>query len=283
MRQPTAAPISSKTVIAGGSGAGGRGALKACGPARPSLSETLMPRPGARAEQQIATFTEEVCAALGEELVCLALHGSAAGDEWVAGRSDINTAVVVPRVTFAVLERLAPLVARWRQRGFALPVVMDYEYLRRARDAFPMELDDIRRQHRLLAGADLFADLALDPAALRRECEHEARGKLLRLRVLFLETGRKPAALEQLMVESAKSFIVVLRHVLHLRHTDGGHGYAAVLAAGEGIVGPLPTMRKLLALRAGDARLPPAALRAEFGPYLGEVERIVEAVDALDA
>jgi len=64
---------------------------------------------------------------------------------------------------------------------------------------------------------------------------------------------------------------------------DDGRLAAAVLAAGEGIVGPLPTMRKLLAHRAGDARLPPAVLRAEFGPYLGEVERIVEAVDALDA
>ncbi len=242
-----------------------------------------MPRPGARAEQQIATFTEEMRTALGEELVCLVLHGSAAGDEWVAGHSDINTALVVPRVTLAVLERLAPLVARWRERGFALPVLMDYEYLRRARDAFPMELDDIRRQHRLLAGADLFADLTLDPAALRRECEREARGKLLRLRALFLEAGRTPAAIEQLMVGSAKSFVVVLRHLLRLRHIDGGYGYAAVLAAGEGIVGPLPTIRKLLLHRAGEARLSPAALRAEFGAYLGEVERIVEAVDALDA
>src|SRR5205814_8126819 len=129
--------------------------------------------------------------------------------------SDSTPARAVPRVAFAVLERLAPLVARWRPRGFALPVVMDYEYLRRARDTFPMELDDIRRQHRLLAGADLFADLALDPAALRRECEHGARGKLLRLRVLFRETGGKPAALEQLRVGSAKTFIVVLRQVLH--------------------------------------------------------------------
>src|SRR5213593_438174 len=76
-----------------------------------------MPRSGARAEQEIATFTKEVCAALGEELVCLALHGSAAGDEWVAGRSDVNTALIVPRMTFAVLERLAPVVARWRQRA----------------------------------------------------------------------------------------------------------------------------------------------------------------------
>jgi len=242
-----------------------------------------MPRPGARAEREIATFTEEMRAALGEEFVCLVLHGSAAGDEWVAGRSDLNTALVVPRVTLAVLECLAPLVARWRERGFALPVVMDYEYLRRARDTFPMELDDISRQHRLLAGTDLFANLTLDPKALRRECEREARGKLLRLRALFLETGRTPAAIEQLMVESVKSFLVVLRHLVHLRHADGGHGYGAVLAAGESIVGPLPTMRKLLAFRAGDARLSPAALRAAFGAYLAEVERIVEGVDALDA
>ncbi len=242
-----------------------------------------MPPPGARAEKEITAFAEAMRAALGEELVSLVLHGSAAGDDWVAGQSDINTALVVPRVTLAVLERLAPLVARWRERGFALPVVMDDEYLRRARDTFPMELDDISRQHRLLAGTDLFANLTLDPAALRRECEREARGKLLRLRALFLEAGRTPAAIEQLMVESVKSFIVVLRHLLRLRQADGGYGYAAVLAAGEGIVGSLPTIRKILALRSGEARLSPAALRAEFGAYLGEVERIVEAVDALDA
>ena len=241
-----------------------------------------MPPPGARAEKEIAAFAEAMRAALGEELVSLVLHGSAAGDDWVAGQSDINTALVVPRVTLAVLERLAPLVARWRERGFALPVVMDYEYLRRARDTFPMELDDISRQHRLLAGTDLFANLTLDPAALRRECEREARGKLLRLRALFLEVGGAPA-IDRLMVESVKSFIVVLRHLLRLRHADAGYGYGAVLAAGEALLGPLPTIRKVLAHRAGDPRLPPAALRAEFGPYLAEVERIVEAVDALDA
>jgi len=242
-----------------------------------------MPRPGARAEQEIATFTEEMVAALGQELVCLVLHGSAAGEDWVTGRSDVNTALVVPRVTLALLERLAPLVARWRERGFALPVVMDHEYFRRARDVFPMELDDISRQHRLLAGADLFLDLTLERVALRRECEREARGKLLRLRALFLETGRTPAVIEQLMVESVKSFIVVLRHLIRLRQADVGHAYGPVVTAGERIVGPLPTIRKLLAHRGGDARATPAALRAEFGAYLAEVERIVEAVDALDA
>ncbi len=242
-----------------------------------------MPRPDARTEGRIAAFTAEVEAALGEALVCLALHGSAAGDDWVADRSDVNVAIVVPEVTLAILERLAPLVVRWRARGFASPVIMDREYLARARDTFPMEIDDVRRQHRLLAGTDVFAEVAVDAAALRRECEHEARGKLLRLRALFLETAASPAALERLMVESLKSFLVVLRHLLRLRGAPDAHGYRAVLERGEAVLGPLPTLRRLLDHRDGGARLPLRALRAEFGAYLAEVGRIVAAVDALDA
>jgi hypothetical protein len=184
-----------------------------------------MARLDARAEAQIVAFTDEVRAALGDRLVALVLHGSAAGDDWVAGRSDVNTAIVVPRLDVAVLELLAPLVARWRQRGFALPVLMDREYLAGARDTFPMELDDIRRQHRVLAGEDVFADFVLDARALRRECEYEARGKLLRLRALFLETARTPAAIESLMASSVKSFLIVLRHLLRLRGADHQHGY----------------------------------------------------------
>jgi len=242
-----------------------------------------MARPGGRVEADIARFTDEVRVALGQELLCLVLHGSAAGDEWVPGRSNLNTAVVVPRVTLEVLERLAPLVGRWRRRGFALPVVMDRDYLARARDTFPMELDDIRRQHRLLAGTDSFEPLHLERAALRRECEYEARGKLLRLRALFLETARTRAAIDALMTESLKSFLIVLRHLLRLRHEERAHGYHDVLAAGERVLGPLPTLRRLLEHRGGEARLGRAALRAEFGAYLAEVERIVEAVDALGA
>ena len=242
-----------------------------------------MARPGARVEAEIAAFADDVRGALGDALVSLVLHGSAAGTDWVPERSDLNTALVVPRVDLAVLERLAPPVARWRERRFALPVVMDEEWLARARDTFPMELDDIRRQHRLLAGTDVFAGLELDPAALRRECEHEARGKLLRLRALFLETARRAEAIEELMVESFKSFMVVLRHLLRLRGVEGGHAYAEVLAAAEQALGPLPALRQLLGHRTGEGPVDSAALRAAFGAYLVDVARIVTAVDTLGA
>ena len=242
-----------------------------------------MAQPDARLEREIAAFTQEVVRVCGDSLVCLVLYGSAAGGDWVAERSDVNTAVVVSRVTLTTLEALVPVVTRFRRRGFALPLLVDPEFLDGARDTFPMELDDIGRRHRLLAGTDVFAAIAVDAGAVRRECEHEARAKLLRLRALFLDVAGTPVALERLMVESLKSFLVLLRHLLELRGTRTGPGYADVLAAGEEVLGPLPVMRRLLDHRAGTVRWRPAALRAEFGAYLAELERIVAGLDGLHA
>jgi hypothetical protein len=241
-----------------------------------------MARPDTRAEARIEAFAREVQSALGDALVCVVLHGSAAGDDWVPGRSDLNTVVVTRRLTVDVLERLAPVVARHRTDGFAAPVLMDDEYLAGARDTFPMELDDIRRQHRLLVGRDVFSTLEVARQALRTECEREARGKLLRLRALFLRVADRPQELERLMVESLKSFLIVLRHLTRLRGADPRPDYDEILRAGEAQLGPLPTMRRLLAHRNGQ-RLAAPELRGAFGAYLGEVERIVAAVDALDA
>ena len=240
-----------------------------------------MPSPDARTEQRLSAFAREVEGALGGQLICLVLHGSAAGEDWIGGRSDVNTAIVVPRVTAAVLEALVPVIGRWRRQGITPPVVLDDEYFAGARDTFPMELDDIRRQHRVLAGRDVFATLALDRDALRRECEREARVKLFRLRALFLETAASPRALERLMVDSVKSFLIVLRHFLGLRGGDAPFAYGAVLAAGETLLGPLPTMRRLLERRAAHGRIDRRALRGEFAAYLAEIERIVAAIDAL--
>jgi predicted nucleotidyltransferase len=233
----------------------------------------------ARVAADVRRFADAVQAALGADLVCIAVHGSAASGEWVPGRSDVNTVVVVPTVTITVLDRLAPVVATFRARGFALPVVMDREYLAQARDTFPMELEDIRRQHAVVAGTDAFADLRLDHAALRQECEREARGKLLRLRALYFDARATPGGLEHLLLESQKSFLVVLRHLLWLRGVDVAPGYAAVVAAGERLLGPLPVMRQLLARRTGAGELPHDA----FAAYLGEVGRVVAAVDATPA
>src|SRR2546427_196358 len=144
-----------------------------------------MPGPDARTERRLSAFARGGEEALGRQLVCLVLPGSAAGGGWGAGRSDLNTPIVVPPLTPEVLGTPVPLGGR------------------------------------------------------------------------------------------------VLRHLLGLRGGDAPFAYADVLAAGEALLGTLPTMRRLLERRAGLGRLDRRALHGAFAAYLGEIERIVAAVDAL--
>jgi hypothetical protein len=236
-----------------------------------------MPMLDPRAEQQLEAYAAEVMQALGDAAVGVVLYGSAAGADWVAGRSDINTAIVVRRATVASLDALAPVVARWRAKGFALPVLLDQDQVAQANRLFPMELDDIRRQHRLLAGRDPFAGLGTDEAALRRECAQEAFGKLLRLRAYYVEHAARPADLAAMMVDSVKSFITVIRHLLRLRGVGEPRDFAAVLGAGEAVLGPLPAMRQVLEQREARA---PAGLGPLAPRYVDEIERLVAAVVA---
>lgn len=229
-------------------------------------------------EQDVAAYARDVQAALGAACIGVILYGSAAGVDWVAGRSDLNTVVVLERVSVAALDALAGVMVRWRAKGFALPVVLDREQVERARLLFPMELDDIARQHCLLIGTDPFAGTSVDEAALRRECAQEAFGKLLRLRAFYLAHAGDPSALGRMMTESLKSFLIVIRHLLRLRGDTVPHAYEAALAAGEGMVGALPAMRQVLAHRVDAATPDPARLRALAGDYVGEVERVVAAV-----
>src|SRR5258705_9395802 len=113
-----------------------------------------MPAPDARLERDLAGFVHDVERALGHALVGVSLYGSAATGDWVRGTSDVNTMLVVRAVTSAVLDALAGPLAAWRKRGFALPLVVDDEFLERACDVFPMELDDARRAHRTLHGPE---------------------------------------------------------------------------------------------------------------------------------
>jgi predicted nucleotidyltransferase len=242
-----------------------------------------MPTADARLERDLAGFVRDVERALGSALVGVSVYGSAATDEWVRTRSDVNTLIVVNGVTSGVLDALAATLPSWRRRGFALPLVVDEEFLERARDAFPMELDDARRAHRTLVGPDVFAGIQVDRSQLRRQCEHDARAKLLRLRALYLDTAADGRALEQLLVQSLTTFLVILRHVIHLRGDEAPFAYPDVLAHGERLLGPLPAFHRVLDHRRGGARLARRELRAEFSRYLADAERVVAAVDALHA
>ncbi|MGD9762914.1 MAG: hypothetical protein AB7V27_04280 [Candidatus Binatia bacterium] len=239
-----------------------------------------MSNPGDRAARYLEEYAGEVRRALGEDCVSVVLYGSAAGVDWVEGKSDLNTVIVVRRIGVRALDALAPVIARWRPRGLALPVLLDSGQVEQGTHLFPMELDDIQRQHRVLAGLDLFAAIQTEEAALRRECAQEAFGKVLRLRALYMEHAADAPALERMITESVKSFVIVLRHLLRLQGQPVPAEYDGAVLAGEAVIGPLPAMRRALAQRSADR---PSGLVQVAREYVEEAERLVAAVTELCA
>lgn len=233
----------------------------------------------ARTEKAIKEVAETVRGLFGRDLVCVALYGSAAGDDFVPGRSDLNFAIVVERLTFTHLKALHAHLPGWHKRGVATPLLLDRRWLQRSRDVFPMEFHDLQAQHRMLYGEEVFATLAIDSRHLRYQAEREARGKLLRLRALYAEVGADRARLEALMLDSVKTFLIIMRNLTRLRGAGAHAPYVQVLDQFESHVGiAFPTMRHLLQIKLETQRWSDG-IDATFSSYLDEVERLVDLVD----
>lgn len=235
----------------------------------------------ARTEQ----FLEEVVGALrsglGNDVISIALYGSATGPDYVEGKSDVNLVVVLESLEVRHLRALVPHVRAWRKKRIATPLLLDRAFLRNSLDVFPMEFSDLRERHRLLYGEDVFSSLDIDLGKLRDQCEREIRGKLLHLHEAYLELAGTKGAVEALLLDSLKAFVAILRGLNRLRGIAGTGSSEEVVAAFARAFGcELPALRELLAIRKGQAgwdRRPEDL----FASYATELRQLVRVVDAL--
>ncbi|MCX8103415.1 MAG: hypothetical protein N3E42_03100 [Candidatus Bipolaricaulota bacterium] len=241
-----------------------------------------MRRLDTKTEQTIEKFAHEIQTLYGDDLVSLILYGSAAGTDFVPDRSDLNFLVVLKRVTPDALRKAMPLVRAWHREKIATPLFVDPEFLRSSLDVFPIEFLDMQEQHRLLAGRDILLELQISPKNLHVQCEEELKGKLLNLRRAYVETGGRVAALEELMVSSLKSFLVITRHLLRLKGLQPAREFLEILVQAEETFGiSLEAIRDVHSLRLGMIRLEKSDAQALFDRYVADVEQLAACADAL--
>ncbi len=226
----------------------------------------------------IETLGQTLAQGLGKNLACLAVYGSAADDSFRPEHSDINLVVVLQKVEFADLELIGELL-RAQQKSqklrIATPLVIAPSFLQDARDSFPMELADIARRHRILAGEDLLADVQVSAQRLRDEAEREARGKLLRLRAMVMH---RPAAdeIREGLMGLLSSFTVIERALMG--EEAGGLDLFERIEARQSI--RLTSMRKLQKIRDGAEQWPGEPfLHDLLRDTTLEVENLVQWVD----
>ena len=121
-------------------------------------------------------------------------HAHAEGPGHTAGHGrelrPTHTLAVVDSMTSDDLRACAVRVGAWHEAGLATPLLIADHEFEQSLDAFPLEFGAILSDHSVVAGANPFESLTVDPADLRRACEVQARSHLLHLREGYLETRR---------------------------------------------------------------------------------------------
>jgi hypothetical protein len=225
-------------------------------------------------ERIVTEAGAELGGAFGSELRSVVLYGSAETADFRPERSDINFAAVAEPITFGHLQRVAQWYARWRVERVAAPLLLAPSDLTRSLDVFPLEMLDIQARHRTLVGDDLFSRIVVAPANVRLECEREAKGKLVRLRALYLELAGSPVEIRELMLDSRKTFLHVMRGLAFLRGAPWETRETSVIAAFTQLFGVAMPIFATLA-----SRRDPGAIETRFADYLREIEALAALAD----
>ena len=163
---------------------------------------------------ELKNFVGSLAGAHGDNLKSVVLYGSSVVGGLVDDDAPKKVLVVLDRITPADLRAAHSLAEDWRAEGNPLPVYFTNEEMEDAADVFPIEFIDMSQVRHVLYGKDPFEALDIGTRNLRHQLEYELRGKLLRLRRLYMTTSHNPTRHAELMANSLDSFAVLFRHVL---------------------------------------------------------------------
>ena len=230
-------------------------------------------------EDKLDGFVKNLREAHGENLKSVVLYGPAlVGDQLDEDRPK-NILVVLNRITPDDLKAAHDVAEEWRLQGNPLPVYFTSREVIDSSDVFPIEFIDMSRHRLVLYGDDPFVGLEISTQNLRHQLEYEFRGKLIRLRTLYITASHNPNRLARLMVDSLDSFVVLFRHVLEML------GGKASFDKRECIMGLADTLNldkrvftRLFDYEADEELWLEAETNETFAAYLREIERVINAV-----
>lgn len=212
----------------------------------------------------------------GNRLYSVCAYGQTTGPD-----DEIQSIVLVDRLTFEDLAACVPLGQKWDRAGLAVPLILERDEFARTLDVFPLEYGEIIANHVHIYGDDPFEGLEVPLEDLRRGCEFHAKSHLIHLREAFLETGGNPKDVARLISASAPGYRRLLTNLLPLVSPAGAemdpHDLAAAAESTVGV--PAAVTNEIIAAQssAPSTIVDPTALLAR---YIDAVEHLWEYVDA---
>jgi hypothetical protein len=218
----------------------------------------------------------------GTNLVSVIVYGSAILAPGNPKKSDYQVLIVANRLAANDLRHARPVVQWWTSYGYTIPVFFTAKELDNSLDVYPIEFRHMKRAYRVLFGKDPLADREISKAHLRWQTEHELRGKLLRLRSLYLPASISSQDLTGLMTESIVSFVRFMRPILEMIGEEPPLGrLATVKKVGERLHIDISPLIRVLQLRDNSIELLDMEVQDLFAGYLDCLEKVIDTVDKI--
>lgn len=171
-------------------------------------------------QKSVQTLCETLNREIGASLQNLTIVGSAVTDDFVAGKSDINSVLVVDSIdmrVLSVLSEMGPAMGRKRLRA---PLLMTPAYIQRSCDVFAVEWLDFQRFHQTVQGTDPFESLVFEKEHVRLQCERQFKSVQVRVRQGYISSAEKKDILAGLLTGAAKELLPYLRAMLWLEGVE---------------------------------------------------------------
>lgn len=217
-----------------------------------------------------------------ENILSILLYGSATGKFYVPKESDINLMVIFKDLEFTQLKSSLKLVNEGIPKKINAPLFLSLAHIESSKDVFPVEFLEIKENHVLLYGKDLFTGIDIDQKHIRLICEREIKGKLIRLRQAYLEVGLKKKGIEALMKESMYSLIPVFRALIRIKGQKPPVDKEKILAdLGDCYGLDKDIFIAILRDKMNDEKIAGQDVEIFFEKYISEIKKLAITVDKL--
>ena len=166
---------------------------------------------------RITEFSDKILKELGDNVLSMLVYGSAAGINYNPAVSNINIAIIVKRLDVSVLNQIVAAVKWGHKNRISSPLMLTKEYVLSSLDVFPIEFSEIKQQHKLILGEEIFSDLNIPVRDVSLLCEQQVKGKLLHLRQAYLDIGSNPAVLKRILVSTLSDLMPIFRQLIILK------------------------------------------------------------------
>ena len=229
---------------------------------------------------ELSELVERLSEAHKDNLISVVLYGSAAVGVRLDDDAQKKVLIVVKHIRPSDLKVAHEVAEWWRLEGNPPPVYFTSQEVEDSSDVFPIEFIDMSQVRQVIYGKDPFERFEIPTHNLRHQLEYELRGKLIRLRTLYIPAAQNPNRLSQLMANSLDSFAVLFRHVLVMLGEDAPFEKRdCVMRLAEALKLDKQVFARIFDYDDDNDLWLEAETNDTFGGYLLQIERVIEAVD----